>query len=241
MIAQFVCITTILECGIHCFGDKLGYVQSNIDRLHKSSFLKRRSKDRYKYRQRFKLTTQASKKIIRIGKAMFIGYNAMAFSGSVSNISSHDEQTVAYNSTARFDTDSVPIKIDNCCTQTMTGYRNDFIPSSLRTIEGKHVTGFAQTKTAITHIGTVKWNVTDNLGMHHDICIPNTYYVPNCKLRLLSPQHWAQEANDNKPLSDGTWCATYKDRVVMKWNQQRHTKTIAIDPSKGNVATMWTS
>jgi hypothetical protein len=37
------------------------------------------------------------------------------------------------------------------------------------------------------------------------------------------------------------WCATYKDRFVMKWNQQQHTKTITIDPSKGNVATMWTS
>jgi hypothetical protein len=172
---------------------------------------------------------------------MFVGYNVLSMADTVINNTEMDTMALSYNSTVRFDSDSVPIKIENCCTQTMTGYRDDFIPSTIVAINGKHVTGFAQTKTRISHIGTVKWNITDDQGIQHDICIPNTYYVPESNFRLLSPQHRAQEANNTFPYQDGTWSATYRDRVVVKWNQKKYTKTVTIDPTKGNVATMWTT
>jgi hypothetical protein len=66
-----------------------------------------------------------------------------------------DDIVMVYNNTVRFDMDSYPIKLDNFCTQTMTGYKRDFFPSNLVAISGKHVTGFAQTQTKISHIGTV--------------------------------------------------------------------------------------
>jgi GAG-pre-integrase domain len=56
----------------------------------------------------------------------------------------------------------------------------------------------------------------------------------------MSPQHWSQEASDNVPDRDGTWCATYNDRVVLQWSQSKFKKTINIDPKQGNVATMKT-
>jgi hypothetical protein len=154
---------------------------------------------------------------------MFVGYNIMAMTSNVTDIGDLDDLALAYNNTVRFDTDSFPIKIDNCCTQTMTGYKTDFIPSTLVPITGKNVTGLAKTQTKISHIVTVSWKVADNQRVKHSIDIPNTYYVPGCGIHLLSPQHWAKEAMDNKPVQDGTWCATYGNRVVMKWNQQRFT------------------
>jgi hypothetical protein len=59
-------------------------------------------------------------------------------------------------------------------------------------------------------------------------------------MRLLSPQHWAQELRDNYPRPDGTLCSTYHGRVELLWNQQKHVKTMSIDPDCNNVATMWT-
>jgi hypothetical protein len=59
-------------------------------------------------------------------------------------------------------------------------------------------------------------------------------------VRLLSPQHWAQEVNDHYPNDNGEWCATYNDGVGIFWNQQKFKKTINIDPDKSNVAIMWT-
>jgi hypothetical protein len=159
---------------------------------------------------------------------------------NIPKINQMDHYAVAMSNVIRFDSDSSPIKIDNCCTQTISGFREDFIPTTLKQVEHLHVNGFGNTRTAITHKGTVKWVVIDDSGQHRDILIPNTYYVPNCGTRLLSPQHWAQEVQDNFPSRDGTWCATFNDRVVLEWNQRKYTKTIQINPDKSNVAIMWT-
>jgi hypothetical protein len=67
------------------------------------------------------------------------------------------------------------------------------------------VIGFANTKTPITHQGTIVWRVTDDMGTAHNINISNSYYVPGCNVRLLSPQHWSQEGNDSTRNKDGTW------------------------------------
>jgi hypothetical protein len=75
------------------------------------------------------------------------------------------------------------------------------------------VRGFANTKTKITYQGTVQWTIVDDEGRHRHINIANAYYVPGCDVRLLSPQHWSLESNDHYPVKDGTWCATYNDRI----------------------------
>jgi hypothetical protein len=81
----------------------------------------------------------------------------------------------------------------------------------------------------------------DDKGQTHELRIKNAYYVPESKIRLLSPQHWAQTSNDNHPNKNGTWCGTYEDRVVLHWNQEHSKKTILFNRSTNNVATMWTT
>lgn len=140
----------------------------------------------------------------------------------------------------RFDTDSFKIKIDNCCTRSISPSLDDFI-GPMTTVHGKAIRGFGGTTTPIKHTGTVRWLVDDDEGISREILIPNSYHVPDAPSRLLSPQHWAQEARDSSPSPNGTWCATYADSIVLHWNQRKHLKTISLDDSSQNVATMWSS
>jgi hypothetical protein len=82
--------------------------------------------------------------------------------------------------------------------------------------------------------------VYNDEGKQHDILVTNSYYVPNSDIRLLSPQHWAQERNDNYPIDDGTYCTMYNDRVELYWNQRKTVKMMIIYANHNNVATMWT-
>ena len=138
---------------------------------------------------------------------------------------------------AHFDTDSYPIKVDNCCTRSISSYIGDFInpPVLLRTRRVKGVQGYVS---GPIYQGTLRWHILDDTGQSHSIVLPESYYVPNSNIRLLSPQHWAQTANDNTPHPNGTWCATYASNVVLQWGQRRYTKTIPIDRHGANIATL---
>ena len=47
--------------------------------------------------------------------------------------------------------------------------------------------------------GTFRFNIKDDEGEVHTIRIPNSVFVPGLRYCLLSPQHWAQMANDHYP------------------------------------------
>lgn len=140
-----------------------------------------------------------------------------------------------------FDTDSFPIKIDNCCTRTMTPHRRDFVKGSITPVHNKFVSGYGGSLTKITHKGTVAWKVLDDQGTLREIKIPNSFLVPTSNTRLLSPQHMAQELNDNVPTPRGTWCATYGDAISLHWNQRKITKTVNLDSKSSNVGTIWSA
>jgi GAG-pre-integrase domain len=139
----------------------------------------------------------------------------------------------------RFDTDSFRINIDNCCTSSITPNIGDFI-GPIKKVSNKSAQGFNGDKSPVMHRGTVKWTINDDNRVARTIVLPNTYHVPDAPVRLMSPQHWAQQSKDNKPSPRGTWCATYEVEIVLQWNQRKYTKTVKLDPLKGNVATMWT-
>jgi hypothetical protein len=91
-----------------------------------------------------------------------------------------------------FDSDSVPIRVDNCCSRTLSGSLHDFDKSTLTpTTSDMTITGFGGTKTRITHTGTIIWRIHDDHGVTREIRIPHSFYIPTSKHRLLSPQHWA--------------------------------------------------
>jgi hypothetical protein len=57
---------------------------------------------------------------------------------------------------------------------------------------------------SIKGTGTFMFHIKDEEGGVHLIKIPNSKYIPNLKVCLLSPHHWAQEAKDHHPVPKGT-------------------------------------
>jgi hypothetical protein len=92
-------------------------------------------------------------------------------------------------------------------------------------------------QTTQTKVGTVKWRIQDDGGRIHDIILPNTYYSVKAESRLLSPQHWAQTAENGR----GTHCTTYHDAIVLEWNNQEVKKTMPINKMTRNVGIISTN
>ena len=59
--------------------------------------------------------------------------------------------------------------------------------------------------------------------------------MPN---RILSPQHFAQAANDHHPQPEGTGSITNSKNIALFWGQQRYTKTILLD-KRLNIGLTW--
>ncbi len=131
-----------------------------------------------------------------------------------------------------FDTDSFELYVDNCASQCITNDLRDFVdtpvPADVK-IYGTNGTSSG------TLMGTVEWPVEDDTGRVHRIRIPRTIYSEGNRSKLLSPQHWSQEANDRSPVRNGTWCATLDDRIILFWDQQQCKKTTYLLPNRTNV------
>jgi len=124
-----------------------------------------------------------------------------------------------------FDTDSYDILIDNCCSHTLTNDLSDFISPPVQS-EVK-IRGY-NGSTNSTMVGTVKWKIKDDNGKVHSFILPNTYYSSSVETRLLSPQHWAQVRNKGRD----TYCLTYHDAVIMRWNKDKYQITAPLDNRK---------
>ena len=75
----------------------------------------------------------------------------------------------------------------------------------------------------------------------HTFEIPNSYYVPECELRLLSPQHWAQTRT---PLDRGTTrCITSSVNVYLRWTKGdenvNNELTLQLNKKGSNVGTLY--
>jgi hypothetical protein len=103
----------------------------------------------------------------------------------------------------RFDTDSFMIKVDNCCTCCISPDIGDFV-GPVETVTDKAVQSFNGQMTKVKHKGTIRWTINDDQGIAREIIIPNSYHIPESPHQMLSPQHWAQQANDNFPDPRGT-------------------------------------
>jgi hypothetical protein len=123
-----------------------------------------------------------------------------------------------------FDTDSYPIAVDNCASYTMTNDESDFIDTPV-TVQ-KSILGIGSTK-ALKQ-GTVRWSIQDDQGAVDYFTIPNTFYVPDLPIRLLSPQHWSQ-ANDHLDAHSDTDA----HRITLEWGN--HIKTIPLNTSNVGV------
>jgi hypothetical protein len=115
-------------------------------------------------------------------------------------------------------------------------YASDFVSDLLPT--NKVVRGFGGSKTTNVMQGTLQWKWVDDQGRTHKFTKPNANYVPQGRVRLLSPQHWAKSVEKCKQQDPcSPICETYSDCVILRWNQRECSKTVPLDPIT-NVATM---
>ncbi len=100
-----------------------------------------------------------------------------------------------------FDTNSFVIGVDTFASITLGNHPDQF--EDLKEQNDMEVEGI-QGGLSIKGTGTFKYHIKDNEGGVHLIKIPNSKYVPDLKVCLLSPHHWAQEAKDHYPVPKGT-------------------------------------
>ena len=120
------------------------------------------------------------------------------------------------------DSDSHILAVDNCSTRSMTNSLADCV--SPPTPVDTNVKGIGGNASA-THVGAVKWSITDDTGKIHEWLIPNTCCNKQPPHRLLSPQHWAQERQQGR-LSK---CVTCHDAVEMFWAKCQCMRTVPLD------------
>lgn len=134
-----------------------------------------------------------------------------------------------------FDTDSGPVGVDNRCSGCISSFIEDFegpLQESGRTIKG-----FGGSRTHNVMVGTLIWRWKDDTGLEHRFRLQNSFYVKSVEpIRLLSPQHWAQ--NMKKSGLGTATCSTTAEIVTLAWNHENNRLTIPLD-NKTNVATFY--
>ena len=133
-----------------------------------------------------------------------------------------------------FDTDSSLVGVDNRCSGCITHVRSD-IPGEVKECN-RAIKGYGGVRHFNVWMGTIEWTWDDDEGKPHTFVIPNSFYIPEGKTRLLSPQHWAQ-AQPGKGKRDGTGETTTALKTTLFWNNGTSTRTVPIDRDSTNVAT----
>ena len=204
--------------------------ENNITFEFKSKIKRNNTKSCRKYitaRKRGKLTKIGNK--ARTQPTFLAAYNVVNVASS--SIKKYNQRSYT------FDSDSQVIGVDNHASRCMSNNLSDFI-TELKPANNTKVKG-AGGNLQVKGIGTLKWRIQDDQGNTHEIYIKNALYIPDLPISLLSPQHWSQQAKDNNPKKDGTWCATYATHCVLHWDQQRYTKTVQHD-KRTNTPRMYT-
>ena len=135
----------------------------------------------------------------------------------------------------RFDTDSAPVGIDNRCTGCISHVAQDFIGPLRDT--AKSIKGFGGHRTHNVKMGTLSWKWLDDNGKESKFQIPNSYFVPSGKVRLLSPQHWAKtQIKSGKSSHNGTISQTTAEDITLMWNDRKNKLSVPLS-KESNVAT----
>ena len=137
----------------------------------------------------------------------------------------------------KFNTNAKPIRVDNRCSACISPYVEDFI-GRLEDMN-KTIKGFAGVQTNNPKTGTLCWQWLDDTGRMHTFEIPNSYYVPECEQRLLSPQHWAQTRSAADRAT--TRCITLALNVYLRWTKgdESYELTLPLNKRGSNVGTLY--
>ena len=82
------------------------------------------------------------------------------------------------------------------------------------------------------------WIIEDDHRVAHEVLIKGSLYGATITMRLLSPQHWAQQAQDHHSSAKGTMATTDDEAVVLMWKQRSITKTVLLNKSSNIAITL---
>ncbi len=85
-------------------------------------------------------------------------------------------------------------------------------------------------------MGTLHWTWDNDQGQPTEHIIPNSFYIPEGRVRLLSPQHWAQTRKGTEKQG-GAGETTTALTTTLFWNGGSSRRTIPLDRESTNVAT----
>ena len=137
----------------------------------------------------------------------------------------------------RFDSDSYEIGIDNRASRCISHRKEDFVGVLHPT--NRKIDGFASSTTGNLLIGTLKWTFDDDHGRPTTFLLPRSIYAAEGDVRLLSPQHWAQERRKTfEKQHHGTYEATFDDEIQLVWDSGTRRRTIPLTESGANVGTI---
>ena len=166
----------------------------------------------------------------RKGRPTRICFKTTKYRLTVFDVCVADQQSTQTQTTFHFDSDSFLIGVDNHASRSISNNIRHFVtPLSKNPKIRCRIRGIGKEMLPVAGEGTVLWKWEDDDGNVHQHYIDGVLYVPAAPFCLLSPQHWSQQAKDNKPKEHGTWCATYDDTCVLHWKQQQFKRTIHLD------------
>ena len=191
-------------------------------------------KSNRKIRRRIVMAKKLSHSTNRIHRKKKHLHQIMAWSVVAMVAGQNNKLQVKQQRSINFDTDSEQVGINNRCSACISHKIEDFIDTPVQT--KRTIKGFGGAKVSNIMKGTIKWKWGDDYGKIHSFKIPNSYYVPEGGVRLLSPQHWAQEQRKSCKKKDTPYgCNTSHNASTLYWDMG-HKLTVPIDPSN-NVAT----
>ena len=137
--------------------------------------------------------------------------------------------TIKAHQITPLNTYSSTIGIDNRASGCFPHVSTDFV-APLRD-SNRIMKGCGGYDTSSIKIGTIKWTWLDDEGKSWTHYIPNSFYCESGGVRLLSPQHFAQQTGN--PLGTGT--TTNGHQLTLYWQQHNASLTIPLSPND-NVA-----
>ena len=145
----------------------------------------------------------------------------------------------------KFDHDSFKIGIDSLASACMSPYESDFIASSMQPMNRQQkVKPYGKgTAIPIASTGTISWHIEDDQGRRHLFLIPNSIYIPDGSMRLLSPQHWSKESTRQYNMNErNKYTSTqYWNRNILTWGRQSQYKLTVHNDRNSNVPIMYSA
>ena len=192
---------------------------------------RRRTNARSRYRSKYREPYEKRRPFRKLFKKLIVN-EAINVMGATN---SKGERV--HDNIARFDTDSAKIGIDNRCSACISHCIDDF-EGPVRRVN-RAIKGFGGERVMEVFQGTIVWKWCDNNDMVHRFKIPNSYYVPEGKVRLLSPQHWARtQVGSSVKEREGTGEKTLAHKTILFWGNGRYQLDVYLG-AQDNVATFY--